>query len=401
LTAVASSGLPVSYAYVSGPGSLNGSTITYTGAGTVTLTANQPGNADYLAAPAVTIQIVVTKATPVVTWPNPSAIAYGTALSGAQLNATVAGVTGTGLAGTYAYSPAAGTVLAVGQQTLSLVFTPTDTTDYQLAYGVASLTVGEGAAVVSLTATPNPVLVQNAVTLTATFVGTGVAPTGSVTFLDGTAAIGSGTVSAGMASFTTSLLAAGGHTITAVYSGDANYGGSVSTAVTETVADFAITAGTTTQSVALGGTATYSLTLTPVGASTLAGTVTFTVSGLPSGATAAFVPASVAAGQAATSVVLTIVAPSQLARLERRGTGLAPIALALLLLPMSWRMRRRAGRASRWMLMLIVTAASVAVMSAAGCGSGAGASPQESFTLSVTGTSGSLVHSTELTLTVK
>jgi hypothetical protein len=49
LTATASSGLPVTYA-VSGPASVNGSTLTVTGAGLVTVTASSVGNGDYAAA---------------------------------------------------------------------------------------------------------------------------------------------------------------------------------------------------------------------------------------------------------------------------------------------------------------------------------------------------------------
>lgn len=52
LTATASSGLPVSYA-VTGPATLEGSTLTLTGAGLVTVTASQAANADYAAATTV------------------------------------------------------------------------------------------------------------------------------------------------------------------------------------------------------------------------------------------------------------------------------------------------------------------------------------------------------------
>ena len=65
----------------------------------------------------------MSKATPAITWPAPAAITYGTALSATQLNATAGGG-----AGTFVYTPAAGTVLNAGAaQTLSVTFTPTDT----------------------------------------------------------------------------------------------------------------------------------------------------------------------------------------------------------------------------------------------------------------------------------
>jgi sugar lactone lactonase YvrE len=106
---------------------------TLLGAGTHTLTvAFTPASANYATATA-TATITVTPATPVITWAAPAGITYGTALGAAQLDATVAGV-GTGaLAGTLVYTPAAGTVLPLGTQTLSVAFTPTDALDYTTA----------------------------------------------------------------------------------------------------------------------------------------------------------------------------------------------------------------------------------------------------------------------------
>ena len=43
--------------------------------------------------------------------------------------------------GTFAYTPAAGTVLDAGSQTLSVTFTPTDTTDYTTATATATINV--------------------------------------------------------------------------------------------------------------------------------------------------------------------------------------------------------------------------------------------------------------------
>ena len=75
--------------------------------------------------------ITVNKAAPQISWTAPAAITYGTALSATQLDATSGGV-----AGTFVYTPASGTVLGAGtNQTLSVAFTPTDTTDYTTATG--------------------------------------------------------------------------------------------------------------------------------------------------------------------------------------------------------------------------------------------------------------------------
>ncbi len=73
------------------------------------------------------------KTTPTVTWATLAAITYGIALSATQLNASASAP------GTFVYTPPAGTVLASGSQTLSVVFTPSDTTRYNSA--TASVTV--------------------------------------------------------------------------------------------------------------------------------------------------------------------------------------------------------------------------------------------------------------------
>jgi hypothetical protein len=53
LSATSSSGLPVTFAVVSGPAALNGSRLTITGAGAITVQASQAGDATYLPAPSV------------------------------------------------------------------------------------------------------------------------------------------------------------------------------------------------------------------------------------------------------------------------------------------------------------------------------------------------------------
>jgi len=75
------------------------------------------------------------KAFPIVTWATPTPISQYVPLSSIQLNAYAYS------AGTLVYTPAAGTVLPVGTNTLSVTFTPTDTTDYQPVTQQVSLVV--------------------------------------------------------------------------------------------------------------------------------------------------------------------------------------------------------------------------------------------------------------------
>ena len=91
----------------------------------------------YTTATASTVLVVnpVPRTTPAISWPTPASIAQGTPLGAAQLNATAA------VAGSFVYSPAAGTVLPVGTHTLSAVFTPSDASRYETATAYMSLTV--------------------------------------------------------------------------------------------------------------------------------------------------------------------------------------------------------------------------------------------------------------------
>ena len=75
LAATATSGLPVAYS-VTGPGTLSGNVLTITGAGTITITANQAGNATFGPAAAVKVTVVVAKANQIVTFPAVAARAF-------------------------------------------------------------------------------------------------------------------------------------------------------------------------------------------------------------------------------------------------------------------------------------------------------------------------------------
>lgn len=122
-------------------GALRGDTFTVTGSTTAT-TASAVGSypitysitgtdlANYSITQA-TGTLTITPANPNLLWSSPTSISYGTALSAAQLNAT------SPTPGSFVYTPALGTILPAGLQTLSVTFTPTDTVDY----GTQKLTV--------------------------------------------------------------------------------------------------------------------------------------------------------------------------------------------------------------------------------------------------------------------
>ncbi len=86
---------------------------------------------------------------------------------------------------------------------------------------------------VTVTSSLNPSTYGNSVTFTAAV--TPSAATGTVTFKNGSTTLGTGTISSGKATWTTTTLPAGSNSITGVYSGDNNYNGSTSAALTQTV----------------------------------------------------------------------------------------------------------------------------------------------------------------------
>ena len=85
----------------------------------------------------------------------------------------------------------------------------------------------------TLTSSANPSVYGQSVTFTATVSSS--AATGTVTFEDGSTAIGTGTLSGGVATYTTSVLAIGTPSITAVYGGDTNFTGSTSSVLSQVV----------------------------------------------------------------------------------------------------------------------------------------------------------------------
>ena len=87
----------------------------------------------------------------------------------------------------------------------------------------------------SVSASPDAFTYSANTTLTATVSSTSGTPTGTISFYDGATLLGTSTLSAGVATLNTSAIVAGVRQITAVYAGNASFGGSASTAVSVTV----------------------------------------------------------------------------------------------------------------------------------------------------------------------
>ena len=154
-----------------------------------------------------------------------------------------------------------------------------------------------------------------------------------------------------------------------------------------------------TQTVIPGNAASFGLTFTPV-EGTFSNEVTFAVSGLPAGATVLFSPTSIAAGSAATSVTMTVRTAAAIALNTMPGTPKAPFALALLLLPLAATKRMR-SRARRWLLVLFVLTALGATTVLTGCSGSYFSQSAKSYTVTLTATSGTVIHTHTVTLNVE
>jgi hypothetical protein len=155
-------------ANVPGSFSYNPAAGTQLGAGTHTLSVTfTPTNTTSYTTASTTVTLTVNQAVPAIAWATPAAITYGTPLSATQLDAT------SPVAGTFVYSPPAGTGLTAGSQTLSVTFTPTDTTDYTTATATVQLTVEPATLAALTTPTPGSTLAGSSVTFTWT-AGAGV-----------------------------------------------------------------------------------------------------------------------------------------------------------------------------------------------------------------------------------
>jgi len=158
----------------------------------------------------------------------------------------------------------------------------------------------------SLSATPNPAYVNQAVALNALVRAANGTPTGTVTFYDGSTAIGTATINAtGGASFTAPFSSAGIHALTAEYAGDTSFEPGASQEFDEKII---LNPSTTTLQVSPNpGVAFSKISITATVASTTtsavpSGTVVFSTNGVQLGTatlqsgTATFATSSLGAG---------------------------------------------------------------------------------------------------------
>ena len=266
----------------------------------------------------------------------------------------------------------------------------------------------------TLTASATSAVAGTSLTFTATVApATGsVAPTGTVTFYDGTATLGTGTLASGTASYSTASLATGSHSITASYGGDAGNAASTSPAVAITItapvaADFSIGLAPSSGTVAPGSSITSTISITPAGGFNQP--VTLACTGAPQNATCTIAPSTITpSGTAAATATLTLQTNVTTAALEsplQRGRGPHPggpatLAFAGLSGLLAFASTRKRRRGLSWM-HLVMAAFVFAASAAMGCGGSNHATPGGTSALTITATSGSIIHTATYALTVQ
>jgi hypothetical protein len=163
-------------------------------------------------------------------------------------------------------------------------------------------------------------------------------------------------------------------------------------------ADFGVNATPASQTVAPGGSTTFAVTVDSTGG-TFSNAVGLAVSGLPAGATGSFSPSSVTPGSESAASTLTVQAGTGTQQTASNSAWpLAAPALAAIGLFFVPGKRRR-----RWITLGVLFLASLGTLTAlSGCGGGFSfTKPAQTYTLTITGTSGNDTHSTTVQLTVQ
>jgi hypothetical protein len=348
----------------------------------------------------------VTSISPMLTFAALPTISYGmapfamsatSASSGAITYSIVSGPAT--IAGNLVTVTGAGTVVVQANQAATL--------DYTSASTQTAIAVGKQATIEAITASSTMLQPFQSVTFTATVSPADFgSPTGTVTFYDNGNTLNAAiAVSNGTASYSTNGLAPGeAHTISMVYSGDANFQsgiGSLVTSVSVTPLTFTINSPSSGKlTVPPGGMATYTFTISPT-FGVYPATVNFSLAGLPTGATYTFTPPNIAANAGVQTVTLTITAPAA-AMLEiplphhnSRALWLAGLFPLIFLRGPA----RRFKRAFHPVLLLVLLG--IAATGLLGCGSPSYQQAPKNYTVTITAASGTVQSMLNLVLTVE
>jgi hypothetical protein len=384
------------------------------------VTANYVGDGNFSASTSTAVNVTVNKFTSTVTGtatPNPALATQSIKLS-VQVSST--GPVATGNVTLTEGATVLGTAVldAHGAGSANLTLATATSHNVTLNYlgdaftlpsttSVTVVTVASFPSNISLLTSPNPTVAGQLVTLSVVVTPTGSSPvpTGNVVFLSGSTQLGSAPLdSTGKATFNTSFPVIGNQTVTANYVGDtANQPSSAS--IVEAILsafDFQPTSGSSAITVTHGSSATLPITVSSQNG--FSGSVAFTCSNLPTGATCSFNPANVTvSGSTQGAVTLTVstvstVSSNSAVPFRDRQNVFEATAFwgcFLFLLPATHRNRRR-------LASLLCAALAIVAFGVAGCSGGTpAATVPTTYSFNVIATSGAVQKTIPYSLVVQ
>jgi MBG domain (YGX type)/Bacterial Ig-like domain (group 3) len=387
------------YTVVSGPAQIAGSMVSFTGTGSVVLTASEAADSNYNAA-SKTVSFTVGAPTLTLAANNASR------LYGMENPAFSGSVTGANPFDTFVetFSTTATSASAPGTYSVTPAASGASLSNYTVSTVNGTLRITQAPTLTTLSTNSTTTNPDQKLSLTAQVKSTTTGiPSGSVTLFDNGTALQTVPLVNGAASLVISSLPGVTHVLTAASSGDDNFLGSAQSppiSITGTPLDFAFAIqGETTELSAFGNAAAYTFSVSPLSGS-FAGPVTFSVLGLPEGASAVFTPSTVASDKGPSIVKLYIQPAAQIARQHKTPdlpseSGIA-VALIVLIWPSSRKLRQLL-RGGILALVLLGFGLSGAVF-LTGCGSGILQQGSGTYTLSVVATSGAIQHTQTVTL---
>ena len=166
-----------------------------------------------------------------------------------------------------------------------------------------------------------------------------------------------------------------------------------------TTPDFTLSASTQSATVSVGGSTTIMLSVAPVNGFT--GAVTFTCSG-PSGISCTFNPSSVTpSGNTATTMMTINAAAGGSYGPRMAGVWMAMSGFGFLAFMIGGVEKRRKRLGSLLLAAMGVAIVSATLLGSVGCGGGSSAAQRGTASVAVTATSGAVMHTTMVTLTVQ
>jgi len=439
---LSSTGSAIDDVPLSSTGTASGTTNQIPG-GTTTVTAHYPGNGTLGGSDSAPVSVNVSPEPSTTTYTvlNPNGTPYTGGVFGTSVsqNVVVAGRSGFGiptggvslssngvpqgigsLNNTGTLSIGGGAFPQVGTYSLTANYLGDASFQPSATPSAINFTVTKASPTVTVQSSLSTVAPGAQVSLTAIIATTSQAgfPTGNVTFLSGSTTLATmmvggliqGGFQYGTALLVTSGLPTGTDSITVQYTGDSNFTGENSPAITVNVVpqpDFSVSASPSPVTVSSPGQSA-STTLTIAGVNGFGGVTTFSCAGLPAKSACVFLPATVT-GSGTTMLTVTTTAASGVAPGDRnsfnnwtaKSGAIRALVFSAALFILAMQIRRR-----RWNFAgaLIVVAL---LLGTAACGGGGSTpppvipgTPVGTTTVTVTATSAALTHSTTFTLTV-